>query len=76
MYFRVFRDKRKQKYLTEMKINLFKTKRHFNKIKRVKFLFLPLFYKGSMYWLESVLIRKSFNGMGYQITDVTRFKKS
>ncbi|SEC20323.1 hypothetical protein SAMN04489761_2366 [Tenacibaculum sp. MAR_2009_124] len=46
-----------------------------SKIKQEKFLVLPLFYRGSMYWLESVLIKKNFNGVNYQITDVTRTKK-
>ncbi|WP_408028974.1 hypothetical protein [Tenacibaculum xiamenense] len=46
-----------------------------SKTKREKFLVLPLFYRGSMYWLENVLIKKNFNGVSYQITDVIRLKK-
>jgi hypothetical protein len=56
-----------------MKINLSKQRTtRFSKKKREKFLILPLVHKGSIYWLENVLIKKNFNGINYQITDVIR----
>lgn len=45
------------------------------KTKQEKFLIFPLFYGGSIYWLENVLIKKNFNGTKYQITDVIRIRK-
>lgn len=60
-----------------MKLTLSKRKAPcFSKRKREKFLLLPLFYNGSVYWLENVLIKKNFNGTNYQITDVKRVSKA
>ncbi|CAL2104668.1 conserved protein of unknown function [Tenacibaculum sp. 190130A14a] len=58
-----------------MKIN-FSKKRAIksSKIKTKKFLFLPMFHNGSMYWLENVIVKKNFNGKYYQVTDIKRFK--
>lgn len=56
-----------------MKISLSKNKlTKSNKKKLEKFLLFPLFYRGSIFWLEKVIIRKNFNGMSYQITDVQK----
>ncbi len=56
-------------------MRLFKKKATYSsKKKREKFLLFPLFYRGSVYWLENVLIKKNFNGISYQITDVIRIK--
>ncbi len=58
-----------------MKINLSRKKSiKSSKKKLKKFLVLPLFHSGSMFWLERVIIKKNFNGMSYQITDVQRLK--
>ena len=58
-----------------MKINLSKERAiRSSKKKLKKFLVLPLFHSGSMFWLEKVVIKKNFNGISYQITDVQRLK--
>lgn len=58
-----------------MRINLSKERTiKASKKKLKKFLVLPLFHSGSIFWLEKVIIKKNFNGMSYQITDVQRLK--
>ncbi|OSY86996.1 hypothetical protein WH52_13940 [Tenacibaculum holothuriorum] len=58
-----------------MKINLSKRKTiKASKVKSQRFLLLPLFFNSSIYWLETVIIKKNFNGKTYQITDVKRLK--
>ncbi|WP_299161135.1 hypothetical protein [uncultured Tenacibaculum sp.] len=58
-----------------MKINLSKERAiRSSKKKLKKFLLLPLFHSGSVFWLEKVVIKKNFNGISYQITDVQRLK--
>ncbi|WP_420552373.1 hypothetical protein [Tenacibaculum aiptasiae] len=58
-----------------MKINLSRERStRSSKKKLKKFLVLPLFHSGSMFWLERVVIKKNFNGISYQITDVQRLK--
>ena len=51
-----------------------KKNKHYVNTKQEKFLFFPLFYRGSLYWFENVMIRKSFNGNYLQTIDVSRIK--
>ncbi|TDQ22722.1 hypothetical protein DFQ07_2739 [Tenacibaculum caenipelagi] len=58
-----------------MKIRLNPSQKKRNsKTKTSKFLFLPLLFKGEMYWLERVIIKKNFNGRSFQVTDIIRSK--
>lgn len=45
------------------------------KKKYSKFLYTPLFFESHFFWLERVVIKKSFNGQKLQITSVTRAKE-
>lgn len=56
-----------------MKISL-KRKPKSSRLKKLKFLFFPLYYKEEIYWLEKVVIKKSFNGRKFLITDIIRIK--
>ncbi|WP_428741356.1 hypothetical protein [Tenacibaculum sp.] len=47
-------------------------KKRTSKTKTSRFLFFPLIFKGEMYWLERVIIKKNFNGRSFQITDIIR----
>ena len=58
-----------------MRLPIFQQKnKHCVRTKQEKFLLFPLFYRGTFYWFESVMIRKSFNGTNLQTIDVTRVK--
>ncbi|CAM1339241.1 hypothetical protein [Tenacibaculum aestuarii] len=56
-----------------MKINL-KPSQKRAKRKVSRFLFFPLIFKGELYWLERVIVKRNFNGRNLQITDVIRSK--
>lgn len=56
-----------------MKINL-KPSQKRAKRKVSRFLFFPLIFKGELYWLERVIVKRNFNGRSLQITDVIRSK--
>lgn len=45
------------------------------KANKSRFLFFPIIYRGKLYWLENVIVKKSFNGRKKQITNVTRTKE-
>lgn len=57
-----------------MILYLNKTKRS-SKILITKFLFLPLLYRGTLYWLEKVRIKKCHNGFKYEIVNVEKHIK-
>lgn len=60
-----------------MKINLLKKRTTKSSKKRIqRFLLLPLYHSGSIFWLEEVIIKKNFNGRSYQTTDVKRVRVS
>jgi hypothetical protein len=60
-----------------MKISITSKKsRQFSKKKVNKFLFLPLYHDGNIFWLENVTVKKSFNGRYYQTIDVVRKTKT
>ncbi|SNR15291.1 hypothetical protein [Tenacibaculum jejuense] len=53
-------------------MKLTKNKRFKVRIEIKKFAYLPIIYRGSLFWLSKIKIEKSFNGMSMRIINVQR----
>lgn len=54
-------------------MNLMTTKKRFSVRKEIqKFSYLPIFYRGVIYWLSRVKIEKTFNGMRMRIVNIQK----